>query len=149
MERAMSPEEIKRRGRRVVEELFNQGDLAVVDQLFDAGYHGRIVADKHLSSGAAFGARVTDLRDAFPDLHAHVRDQVVENGTLVQRMIVTGSHCGQSFRGLPASGGRIRVDVVDIARLTEEGRIVQQWTLLDTLTLLRQLGSQLFTEAVN
>lgn len=147
MAHGMSPDEIKRQGRRVVDELFNQGNLAVVDQLFDACYHGRIVADGQLASGAAFGARVIDLRHAFPDLHAHVRDQIVENGTLVQRMTVTGSHDGQSFRGLPPSGGRIRVDVVDIARLTPEGRIVQQWTLIDTLTLLRQLGSQLFTEA--
>jgi predicted ester cyclase len=42
--------------------------------------------------------------------------------------------------GIPATGKRVRVDVMDIIRLAD-GRFVEHWGLVDQAGLLRQLGA--------
>jgi|KBSSwiStaDraftv2_1062776.scaffolds.fasta_scaffold1002068_2 predicted ester cyclase len=136
----MSPDEIKARGRRITDELFNQGDLSVVDELIDPGYTEYLAAEHKTVSAAELKDLITDMRRAFPDLHAHTEQQIVEGDTLVQRLTVTGTHDGVPPSGAPATGKRIRVSVVDISRIGPDGRFMQRWTLADQLAVLSQLN---------
>jgi len=136
----MSPDEIKARGRRITDELFNQGDLSVVDELIDPGYTEYLAAEHKTVSAAELKDLITDMRRAFPDLHAHTEQQIVEGDTLVQRLTVTGTHDGVPPSGAPATGKRIRVSVVDISRIGPDGRLMQRWTLPDQLAVLSQLN---------
>lgn len=136
----MSPEDIKARGRRITEELFNQGDLTVVDELIDPTYTEYLAAEHETVSAAQLKDFITDIRRAFPDLRAHTEQQIVEGDTLVQRLTVTGTHDGVPLHGLPATGKRIRVSVVDFSRIGPNGKFVQRWTLADQLAVLSQLG---------
>ena len=136
----MSPDEIKARGRRITDELFNQGDLSVVDELIDPGYTEYLAAEHKTVSAAELKDLITDMRRAFPDLHAHTEQQIVEGDTLVQRLTVTGTHDGVPPSGAPATGRRIRVSVVDISRIGPDGRFMQRWTLADQLAVLSQLN---------
>jgi predicted ester cyclase len=136
----MSSEEIKARGRRITEELINQGDLSVVDELIDPDYTEYVVAQRQTVSAAGMKEFITVVRRAFPDLHAHTEQQIVEGDTLVQRLTMTGTHQGQPFHGLSATGRRIRFGVVDISRMGANGKFVQRWTLADQLALLSQLS---------
>jgi len=136
----MSPDEIKARGRRITDELFNQGDLSVVDELIDPGYTEYLAAEHKTVSAAELKDLITDMRRAFPDLHAYTEQQIVEGDTLVQRLTVTGTHDGVPPSGAPATGKRIRVSVVDISRIGPDGRFMQRWTLADQLAVLSQLN---------
>jgi predicted ester cyclase len=136
----MSPDEIKARGRRITDELFNQGDLSVVDELIDPSYTEYLAAEHKTVSAAELKDFITDIRRAFPDLHAHTEQQIVEGDTLVQRLTVTGTHDGVPLAGAPATGRRIRVSVVDISRIGPDGRFMQRWTLADHLAVLSQLN---------
>lgn len=137
----MTPEDMMARGRRVTEELFNQGDLAVVDELIDPGYAEHLVADGRTISAGELKDRITDLRRACPDLYAHTEEQVVEGDTLVQRLTVTGTQDAGALDGEPPAGRRMQVSVVDISRVGGlQGRFVERWTLTDQLAVLRQLG---------
>lgn len=135
----MSPEDIKASGRRLTEELFNQGDLTVVDELIDPAYTEHIVAEQRTVSAAQLKDVVTNLRRIFPDLYAFTEQQIVEGDTLVQRLTVTGTHDGTPLYGSPATGKRIRVSVVDISRVGPDGKFVECWTLVDQLAVLSQL----------
>jgi predicted ester cyclase len=136
----MSPEDIKALGRRITEELFNQGDLSVVDEFIDPGYTDYLAAEQQTVSAAELKDFITTVRRALPDLHAHTEQQVVEGDTLVQRLTVTGTHQGPLYDEIAATGKRIRICVVDITRIGPNGTFVQRWTLADHLSLFNQLG---------
>ncbi len=65
----MSAEENKAVLRRIEEEIFNKGDLAVVDELIapDYVYHGS--GGQEYKGPEGFKQIVTMFRTAFPDLH--------------------------------------------------------------------------------
>ena len=134
----MSPEELKAHARRVPEELLTQGDLPVIDELFDPDCGHR--TPLQLSAGAD-GARqwVTTLRRAFRDLHALIDDEITEGKTVVQRLTLTGVHDGP-YLTAPASGRRVSWPVIDILRAGDDGRFTEHWSVWDQLSLLRQLG---------
>jgi hypothetical protein len=48
----MAPEKIKARGRRITDELFNQGDLSVMDELIDPSYTEYLAAEHKTVSPA-------------------------------------------------------------------------------------------------
>lgn len=136
----MTPDDIKDWGRRLTDELFNQGDLTVVDELIDPAYTEHIVAEQRTVSAVQLKELITDIRRAFPDLHAHTEQQIVEGNTLVQRLTVTGTHDGVPLDGLPATGRRLQVSVVEISQIGPNGKFVQRWTLADQLAAVSQLG---------
>jgi predicted ester cyclase len=137
----MTPDEIRGRARRITEELFNQGDLAVITELLDPGYIQYLATEDRTTSADELAMFVTEIRRAFPDLCAHTDQQVVEGDTLAQRLTITGTHNGAAYAGLPpATGARLRVHVVDIYRIGAAGRFTQRWTLWDEHAVRTQLG---------
>jgi predicted SnoaL-like aldol condensation-catalyzing enzyme len=76
---------------------------------------------------------------ALPDFRYSVK-KVVADGDIVMAWCTTsGTHAGSDFLGQPASGNRVRFDVVDIFRM-EEGLIAEHWDVADTFTFFSQLG---------
>jgi len=135
--------EMKIRARRISEELFNQGDLALIDELFAPGYTQYLAAEDRTTGADALAAFVAETRRAFPDLRVHTEEQVVEGDTLVQRLTLTGTHEGDGFAGLPpATGARLRVPMVDVYRFGPDGRFTHRWTLWDEHAVRSQLGLQ-------
>jgi predicted ester cyclase len=82
----MTPDEIKNRGRRITEELFNQGDLRVIDEIIAPSYTQYLAVEGCSTGSAELATFIQEIRRAFPDLHAHTEQQVVEGDTLVQRL---------------------------------------------------------------
>ena len=121
--------------RRFFEEVFNQGNLAAVDELWIEGR-------------AESGKRATvALRTAFPDYHRTMDAQIAEGDTVVTRWTMRGTHQGPYEsrvlgRTIPPTGRRVEVPGVSIHRVAG-GRIVAGWTLgvNDSVELLQQLGA--------
>jgi steroid delta-isomerase-like uncharacterized protein len=123
---------------RVIEEVYNRGDLGVVDELAasDLVIHASS-QEIHGPEGAK--QYVSGLRAAFPDIHFTVRDQIAEGDKVVTRWTARGTHRGE-FQNVPATGKEIRLSGADIDRIID-GKVVECWAHVDELGLLRQLGA--------
>ena len=93
-------EQNKAQVRRVIEEVYNRGDLGVVDEVAASDLvihassqeiHGREGAKQYVAA----------LRAGFPDLHFTVEDQIAEGDMVVTRWTARGTHTGE-FQGIPA-----------------------------------------------
>jgi steroid delta-isomerase-like uncharacterized protein len=135
----MSTEQNKAVYRRFMEEVVNQGNLAVVDELVAVD----VVEHEELPPGYPQGREGVKqffamLRTAFPDLQATIEDLIAEGDKVVGRGTWSGSHRGQ-FMDIPPTGKRVSFGVMDIGRIAD-GKIVEHWGQTDMLGLLQQLG---------
>lgn len=77
---------------------------------------------------------------AFPDLRFDLEDVVASGDKVVTRARATGTHQGE-FMGMPATGKRVDVQLIDIVRFGDDGLAHEHWGVFDALTMLQQLGA--------
>jgi steroid delta-isomerase-like uncharacterized protein len=82
---------------------------------------------------------ISDYRNAFPDGHTTIEDQIVEGDEAVNRWTATGTHQGE-FQGIAATGNQVTVTGIDIVRIAE-GKLSEGWVELDGLGWMQQLGA--------
>jgi steroid delta-isomerase-like uncharacterized protein len=135
----MTPDDLKSRARRVVEEVLNQGDLAVANELISPD------CVHHIPGGPPVPG-VTALRDwlaltlsIFPDFHAIVEDEIAEGDRVVQRITCYGTYEGE-FSGVRPTGQQVSFQIIGISRAGEDGKIAEHWTSADLPAVLRQLA---------
>jgi predicted ester cyclase len=58
---------------------------------------------------------------------------------VVTRKVFRGTHSDE-FWGVPATGKRIDLEVIDIFRVAG-GRLAEHWAQLDIMAVLRQIGA--------
>lgn len=134
----LSTEENKSRTRRFMEEVFNKGNMKVMDELLAPNFveHNPFPGQ---GPGAEGVKRVfTELRQAFPDLHVVVDDLIAEGDKVVMRSTMTGTHKG-TWMNTPPTGKQIKVEAVDIVRMSG-GKATDHWGVTDALTMMQQLG---------
>ena len=123
--------------RRAIEEVYNQGNLDVVDDLVSSDFVAHAsLEDIHGSAGMK--QFVASLREAFPDLHLTIDDQVAEGDRVVTRWTAHGTHTG-TFQGIPPTGKQGTMSGIDIDRVVD-GKAIECWTNADYLGLMQQLG---------
>ena len=81
---------------------------------------------------------ITAYRNAFPDLHFTIDEQVAEGNTVVTRWTAHGAHNGE-FAGIPPTGKSATVVGIGVD-CVEKGKIVESWGLFDQFGMLQQLG---------
>jgi steroid delta-isomerase-like uncharacterized protein len=136
----MSAEENKAVVRRINEEVWNKGDLDVIDELIeDEAVITVIGAPEPVRGPRGFREFVAMYRTAFPDLRLTVEEQVGEGEIVVTRWTATGTHEGD-LMGIPATGKQATTAGININRISG-GKLVQGWGLFDQLGLLQQLGA--------
>ncbi|WP_171034145.1 ester cyclase [Lichenicoccus roseus] len=74
-----------------------------------------------------------------PDLNLPIHDVMEDDGKVLVRLRFRGTHTGE-FLGHAPTGGAIDVEVFDLFRL-EGGQLVEHWAMVDSLSLLKQLGA--------
>ena len=73
-----------------------------------------------------------------PTSQMTIEDTIVEGDKVVTRVRATGTHQGD-FMGIPATGNRIDVPLIDIARI-RDGKIAEHWGVMDGAAMMQQLG---------
>jgi predicted ester cyclase len=81
---------------------------------------------------------LADFVEAFPDLRITVKDAVGEGDLVAQRVHFEGTHAGE-FQGLPPTNRKVTFFGLELNRFVD-GRVVEHWFQMDSLTLLQQLG---------
>jgi steroid delta-isomerase-like uncharacterized protein len=109
---------------------------------------GDLVADDFVEhqGGSGYPATKTGtlelfraLRAAFPDWHMAVEDLIASEDKATARVRVTGTHQSE-FLGVPPTGARVDVQLIDIMRFDGSGHISEHWGVADMLSLMQQLG---------
>ena len=120
-----------------IEAVFNQGDLCKIQQIIHPNYIYTSPTER-MDGPEALAGFVQAFRMSFPDLRVVILDQDSGENSVFTRIRVTGTHRGE-FLGMPPTNKAIDVEGCVISKF-EDGLILEEWELLDQLTLLQQLG---------
>jgi predicted ester cyclase len=135
----MTPDELKIRARRVVEEILNQGDLAVANELISPDCVHHIPGGRSVPGLAALRDWLALTLSIFPDFHAIVEDEIAEDDRVVQRITCYGTHEGECS-GIAPTGRQVSFQIIEISRAGADGRIAEHWSSADLPGVLRQLA---------
>jgi steroid delta-isomerase-like uncharacterized protein len=139
----MTLEQNKALVRRVLDEVWSQGKLAVVDELYAADFvshqHSHAEGPQDVRSLDALKAFVREFREAFPDFHDIIEDQVAEGDKVVTRFTSVGTHRGP-LMGLEPTNKPVQWLGIAIDRVVG-GKIAENWVSWDMMGMLQQLGT--------
>lgn len=77
------------------------------------------------------------LKPSFTNFTVQIHDQVAEGDKVTNRKTFHATHTADFF-GVPASGKKVVMDVIDIIRL-KDGKFVEHWGILDMQGLMAQI----------
>src|SRR5258708_2663260 len=106
----MSIEDNKVNTRRVLEEMWNQGNFAGFEKLCASNYIHRDPIQPTAHTQADFKRWVTEMRNAFAGLRVSIEDLVAEGEEVMARWTLRGTQTGNLTRpiSIPATGNRPR-----------------------------------------
>jgi len=137
----MPAEDNKAIARRFIEEVWNQGNVSVVDELMDPNFVHHDPASPHVSSREDYKQWIAETRTSFPDCHITIEDLIEEGDRVVTRWTIRGTHKGAiiSPMHIPATGKQIAMAGMTITRAFG-AKAVEDWHSSDALGLMQQLG---------
>lgn len=102
--------------RRLIDEAWNGANLAVLDDL--------------VAHPASYRTTIIQLRTAYPDLHISIDQTIAEGDWVAYRWTAQGTH---------ELGVQLTWSGVNLSRIVQ-GKLVEDSSVADRLTLLEQLG---------
>jgi steroid delta-isomerase-like uncharacterized protein len=127
--------------RQFVEVIINNGDYSALNDLVHADYVYR-APGQEMRGAEEIQALFETYRSAFPDLHVLMNDLIATDDRVAIAFTLTGTHDG-ALMGLEATGKRVKVNGTIFSRF-EGGKIIEEWEILDQLSLFEQLGMACF-----
>ncbi len=125
--------------RRLTEEAWNKGQLAVVDELLAPQCRVHDSVFPAIPAGpAGYKLHINTCRTAFADFFCLIDDIIAENNEVVIHWTVRGTHQG-TFLDLDPSGRQVTVSGTSIHRL-DQGKIVELWSDWNPQALRDQAG---------
>jgi len=137
----MSIEENKAIARRFFEEVWNNGNLAVADELLAPNiiFHLPGKSEGVIGDRESYKQVVRRNRTAFPDLQEEIEDIIAEGDRVVARWLWQGTHQGE-WHGYTPTGKKFTYGGITILRIAD-GKIVEDWFYSELLGLQQQLGT--------
>jgi steroid delta-isomerase-like uncharacterized protein len=125
--------------RRLIDELWNKGNLPVADELIAPTYTHYDASTPDVGRGPeSEKKRVTLYRTAFADLRLTIEDIIAEGETVVARWSCRGAHRGD-LNGIAPTGKQVALSGITITRFAN-GKMVEGYVNWDALGLMQQLG---------
>ena len=134
----MSSEENKACQRRLVEEIINQGNMAVAPEVVAEDFVERDPFPGQEQGRQGLIDIIAMMRTAFPDLEWTIEEQVAEGDTLASYNVWRGTHQGV-FLGIPPTGKRVTVPCM-IFDYFVAGKLKESRLLMNSMSLMQQLG---------
>jgi predicted ester cyclase len=135
----MSISQNKAAARRVTFELFAAGNLALLEELTHPDLRNEGQTAGPVDGRANLANAIARVRQAFPDLKYTLEHEVAEGDLVVHHLVARGTHRGL-IGNLPATGKSAVWHEMHVMRFAD-GRLLEQWGIVDRLGLLQQLGS--------
>jgi len=134
----MSVEENKAIVRRWNEEIWCKGNLAAIDKLLASDFFFNYSPSGVEPNRGVYKQVVKSYFVGFPDFKSTVEDMLAEGDKVAVRWTGHGAHKGE-FMGIAPTGKQVKVTGISILRIVG-GKIVEEWTEMDNLSALQQLG---------
>ena len=133
-------EELKTKARRLMEEGWNKGVMAVFDELLAPSYAYHNPVYPNVTDRESYKKFITTGRSKTPDIHFTIEDLIAGEGdTVVMRWTCRGTDTGGTVAfGGPPTGKRVVNTGITISRFAH-GKLVEEWTEADYLGLSKQL----------
>ena len=133
----MSIEDNKHIMRRMIEEVWNAGNLSMADDLFSPDHTSP--SAPMLPPGSEGVKMMADMfQKAMPDYHMNIDLMVADENQVVGRFTQSGTHTGGDLMGMKASGRKATWTEIGVLRI-EKGKIVESWYEVDMLSMIQQL----------
>jgi len=126
----------KAASRRGIEEVWNKGNLAIVDENTAPNYVCHSTPEIKGTEGLKQFA--TTMRTAFPDYHLTIDHMVAEGDMVATFLTIEGTFKGE-VAGMTPTGKKMKVPSVVLNRYVG-GKVVEAWTYNDMLSWYQQLG---------
>ena len=125
--------------RHLVDEVWNKGNLALLDEIVDASYVRQDPSwPEEIRGPEGFKQYVKTMRDSFWEGRFEVQDMLAEADKVAVRWTFSGMHIGE-FMGIPATWRQVGLTGISIIRI-QDGKVAQGWDGYDALSLMHQLG---------
>lgn len=121
---------------RLVEEVINNKCLAVIDDIIHPDYVYR-TPGQELHGRQALRELFTAYQVALPDLHVKIDDLICTDNKAVLLFTLSGTHKNE-FMGIPATDKQVNISGMTCSHF-DNGQIIEEWELLDQLTMFQQL----------
>ena len=136
-------DDLKQLISRFVEGLWNERRLDVADAIFAADcvshqLRSGVPTDAVPRGPQAIKEHVAGWIASFPDLHFSIEQLVSEGDRVVMQLLMEGTH-GGAWLGIPASGKKMQIRMFTVHRVVQ-GKIVEDWVLVESLGVFQQLG---------
>ena len=123
---------------RLNKEFWNEGKLAVADELFTNDFVNHDPGAPEIHTIAEFKQWANTTLTAFPDFQVTTEDLVAEGDKVAERWTVRGTH-KEAMGDLPATGKQMTLPGMCHYRIAD-GKIAECWWSYDNMSLLQQLG---------
>ena len=134
----LNPEGHETAMRRFIDDVVNDGDFSILGDLVHPNYVYR-APGQELRGSEELKGLFAAYRTAFPDLHIDIDDLVTAGDRVVIAFTLTGTQAG-ALMGIDATGKKVTTNGMVLSRF-EDGKIIEEWEILDQLSLFEQLGA--------
>jgi len=122
---------------------WNERRPEILDELQtpDVTYHG---TSMNMNGIEEYKQAYGSFLSAFHDTQLEVDGLIAEGDKVMSRVTMHGTHKGE-LEGIPPTGNVLTVRAFTVFRLID-GRIAEEWEILDELGMMHQLGMELKPE---
>jgi len=133
----MTSEKLKEISYRLFEEVWNEGNLDVIDDIISEDYVLHI-GNIDVIGITNYKNYIKSYRNAFTDIHFKIEDIIMNDDKVVERYTATGTHNGDLY-GITPTNKKAKISGIDIVRI-KNGKMIERWGQADLLGLIKQLG---------
>ena len=85
-------------------------------------------------------AFLAQSRESWPDIQIVVEHALAEDDWVMGRSVATATH-SETVQGVPPTMKRVETTFWDLHRFNDDGLIAQTWNLMDSLSIMMQIGA--------
>jgi len=131
--------EVEELARRLINDVWSDGDLDAIDELVTEDYVD-VYEDEVTAEGrGAFREYVAGFRESFPDFGKEIEELIATDDAVALRFMATGTHEGV-YEGIEPSGTEMSF-AGSIFFHFEDGKISETYESADTWGMMEDLGA--------
>lgn len=134
------PEDLKLNMQKLIEQVYNHGNLEVLDELIDANYVRHQPPMKKVKGVADYKTFVQEVRSAYSNFRMEIEEILAEGNKTVTRLILSGKHTGKTPTiQAPPTGREVAMKGCTVSAW-QDGKVVEEWAYNDYMGLTQQFG---------